>query len=274
MAAAVAENATRALRLRLVSGLVLAPLAVAAIVWSQGSFACLVALGAAALAWEWDRLCGGAGFGATGLALALPLLAAIAFAALDRPGFALLLVALAAALGLATGWFEGPARAFWRGVGACYIGLPAVSLVWLRGEGGWRTMLWVFLVVWATDIGAYAAGRLVGGPKLWPRVSPNKTWSGLLGGVLAAVAAGAAAMEIFTQASPGPAAALSILLALLAVAGDLAESAIKRHFQVKDTSDLIPGHGGLFDRVDGLLAVGPAVALIELATRGGVLAWR
>jgi phosphatidate cytidylyltransferase len=274
MAPAMVESRLAALPLRLISGLVLAPVAIAAIILGSLPFALLVAAGVVALAWEWDRLCGGEGFGASGVALALPLLAAIAFAGRDQMQISLLLVAFAAALGLAIGWFEGAGGALWRGLGALYVGLPAVALLWLRDQSGWRTLLWVFLVVWATDIGAYAAGRLVGGPKLWPSVSPNKTWAGVAGGLLAALAVAAAAAEIFGDRSPGPAAALSLLLALVAILGDLAESALKRHFRVKDMSALIPGHGGLFDRVDGLLAVGPVMALIMLVMRGGVLAWR
>jgi phosphatidate cytidylyltransferase len=156
-----------------------------------------------------------------------------------------------------------------------YVGVPATALLWLRDVAhGDRLVLWLFIVVWATDIGAYAVGRLVGGPRLAPRLSPHKTWAGLGGGIAAAAAAGAAAARGFASADAAILTVLSAVLAVVAQIGDLVESAVKRHFKVKDMSSLIPGHGGLFDRVDGLLAAAPAVALVQLIWGGSVLAWR
>src|SRR5579871_2840014 len=128
-------------------------------------------------------------------------------------------------------------------------------------------------VVWATDIGAYAAGRSIGGPRLAPRLSPRKTWAGLAGGVLSAALAGGAAALLLAVPAPLLLVALSAGLAIVAQLGDLAESLAKRRFGVKDSSGLIPGHGGVLDRLDGLLAVVPAVALLTLASGRGVLAW-
>jgi phosphatidate cytidylyltransferase len=149
-----------------------------------------------------------------------------------------------------------------------------VALIWLRNDApaGRDLMLWLVVLVWAVDIGAYVAGRLIGGPRLAPGVSPNKTWAGLAGGVglAAATSAGFAGANGHSHLlSP---AALGALLGCTAQAGDLAESWVKRRFGVKDTSGLIPGHGGLLDRVDGLLIVALVVALISAADEG-VFRW-
>jgi phosphatidate cytidylyltransferase len=160
----------------------------------------------------------------------------------------------------------------WMLSGALYIGLPILSLVWLR-EQGRATLFWLLLVVWATDIGAYAAGRAIGGPKLLPRVSPAKTWAGLAGGAIAAAAVGAVS-GLAGQASPVALAVLSAGLAVVSQAGDLGESWVKRRFGVKDTSAIIPGHGGMLDRVDGLLAAAPVVALLCLLFGGGIEHWQ
>jgi phosphatidate cytidylyltransferase len=134
--------------------------------------------------------------------------------------------------------------------------------------------LWLLAVVWATDIGAYAVGRGVGGPRLAPRWSPRKTWSGLAGGtVCAALAGGLTALAL--GVSPAlPLVLTSAGLAIVAQFGDLAESLAKRRFGVKDSSGLIPGHGGLLDRLDGLLAVIPAVTLMTLIGGRSVLTWQ
>lgn len=148
----------------------------------------------------------------------------------------------------------------WKIFGFAYCLLPAVSLLWIReraefeGIGtGFDLLMWVFLVVWSTDIGAYFAGRAIGGPKLAPSVSPNKTIAGLAGGVIsAAVVAGAWA--VFTDLPP----ILLWLAAPFAVAaqmGDLFESGLKRKAGVKDSGTWLPGHGGLLDRLDGLVPV-------------------
>ena len=154
-------------------------------------------------------------------------------------------------------------------LGVFYVGLPAVALLWLRSDEpfGFTAVLFVFAVVWSSDTAAYAAGRSIGGPKLWPRVSPNKTWAGLAG----ALTAGALAGGVFAILEPeAPALRLVMLgigLAFVAQAGDLAESALKRLFNLKDASDLIPGHGGFMDRMDSIVAAAVAAALLALADR-------
>ena len=147
------------------------------------------------------------------------------------------------------------------GWGAAYVGLPVLALLLLRSqEGGLVLAFWAMALVWATDIGAYFAGRSIGGPKLAPAISPNKTWAGLGGGVLAAGAFGAA-LHLW-GGLPFVLAAATPLLAVLAQAGDLYESWLKRRAGVKDSGNVLPGHGGVLDRLDGLVPVAPIAALL------------
>ncbi len=158
-----------------------------------------------------------------------------------------------------------------------YAGIAAASLLWLRADplAGWQNVLFVVLVVWSVDIGAYAVGRRLGGPRLAPRLSPGKTWSGAAGGLLVAVAVGLVAAQILSASRlPWRAAVLAGSLAIVAQAGDLLESAVKRRLHIKDTSHLIPGHGGLFDRLDAILAAAPVAALLALWLGRGVMLWR
>ena len=156
----------------------------------------------------------------------------------------------------------------WRAAGMLYAAVPCASLIWLRTQsfasdphGGAHVVLFIFFLVWATDIGAYFAGRQFGGPKLAPAISPNKTWAGLAGGMLAAAVVGA----LFHSVTPFPATLglcilIGPLLAIVAQTGDLFESWMKRRAGVKDSGTLIPGHGGLLDRIDGLTFAIPAFA--------------
>ena len=155
-------------------------------------------------------------------------------------------------------------------LGVLYIGIAGLCLIELRhdNEAGRDNILFLLFTVWASDIGAYMAGRVVGGPKLWPQVSPNKTWSGAIGGLVFAMLVGALLTLVLAPGSMARAAAVAAILAVATQAGDLLESAIKRHFKVKDTSSLIPGHGGLLDRLDGLLAAAPVAALLALVLDG------
>jgi phosphatidate cytidylyltransferase len=147
------------------------------------------------------------------------------------------------------------------GAGVLYCGLPIYALLLIRHEpDGLRNALWALSLVWATDIGAYFAGRSIGGPKLAPRISPNKTWAGLIGGIALATILAAVMSRVyllplrFVIATP--------LLAILAQAGDLYESHLKRRAGVKDSGSVIPGHGGFLDRLDGVVPVMPVAALL------------
>jgi phosphatidate cytidylyltransferase len=260
-----AEPKPSTLRLRIMSALVMAPVALAA-AWLGGWWlAALVLVITLGMCWEWARLATGGGFGATGIATAATGVISV--------GSLLWGVDLDVAVGLAIAGsvvvlaiavVSRTAEPLWAAGGALWVTLGTAAFLWLALVGGRGTLLWLLGIVWATDIGAYAAGRSIGGPKLAPRLSPNKTWSGLGGGLVSAALVGLIAAWL----SGAPAVALSLLsggLAVVAQLGDLAESLAKRHFGVKDSSNLIPGHGGLLDRLDGLLAASIVAGLAALA---------
>lgn len=261
------------LRARVLSSLVMMPAMLAAI-WQGGvPFEALIVAMAAVLAWEWHGLLAPRARSLAAVAIA-GVASCVAAAAFDMR-FALGLAALAvlvAALAAASGRRGGELALL--GFGPLYVGLPAVALLALRADFGFAATLWLFASVWATDIGAYAFGRTIGGPKLMPRVSPNKTWAGLLGGMLCAAAVGLVAAWV-PELSATPWLALLLLgagLAVVAQIGDLFESAIKRRQGAKDSSNLIPGHGGLLDRIDGVLAAAPAaVAVLTMIRAAGAL---
>lgn len=156
-----------------------------------------------------------------------------------------------------------PRAGIWCGLGFVYVGLPLVAFTGARaGEHGVAIVFFVIVVAAAADTCAYFTGRALGGPKLWRRVSPAKTWSGLVGGLVGGLLAGLAVAVLSGLPVNGRTLTLAVALALVAAAGDLLESAIKRHFGVKDTSRLIPGHGGVMDRIDGIGAAGVAALAV------------
>jgi phosphatidate cytidylyltransferase len=170
---------------------------------------------------------------------------------------------------------------FWAPAGVIYAGVALVSPVLLRNdpELGLAALVFLFATVWATDVFAYLAGRAVGGPLLWPQVSPNKTWAGALGGLGGGVAAGTLAAYSIAGTKPVVAGVLALVLSIVAQGGDLFESAVKRRFGAKDTGSLIPGHGGVMDRLDGFLFAALVAALLGIARQGmtaparGLLIW-
>ncbi|MGC2854303.1 phosphatidate cytidylyltransferase [Novispirillum sp. DQ9] len=250
---------------RVLSAAVLAPVAVAAVWLGSPYFDILVAVAGAIMAWEWARICRGR-FGGSGALMAV-VAGGVGLAAATHP------VTGAAAVWVGCLLIAAVSRSGWLAFGTLYVGLPVVALVWLREVGGMMTMLWLFCIVWATDTGAYAAGRGIGGPLLAPRISPKKTWAGLIGGMISAAVVGAGFGLAAGVSSWAGLAAFSALLAVVAQIGDLFESSVKRRFNVKDSSAIIPGHGGVLDRVDGLIAAAPVVALAVLAFRGGLETW-
>lgn len=261
------------LKLRLLSALVLGP-AVLLLVWLGGlPFAALVVVAGLGFLWEWLTITGTARSAPHGILAYLVLVTAFGLQLSGLPGMGLVVVLLGAALvwGLGVSAERSPA-ARWAAEGVVYTGLSMLSLFALReGSHGAVFLFYLLVVVWSTDVCAYFVGRFVGGPKLWRRVSPNKTWSGSLGGLGFAVAfAGLYAHLTGAQGVFGWM-ALAALLSAASQAGDLMESALKRRFSVKDSSHLIPGHGGIMDRIDGLVAAAILAALLGLAFGGSLM---
>lgn len=251
------------LALRTASAIVLLTVAIAAIWFGGAPFWLLLTVGAIGVQYEWAGLAGRLGRQRLSmLALMVPLSIMSPFAA--GPSFLALGLILGAALFTAS-----VDRGLRLAGGIFYAGLPVLALLYLREQdNGLLLTFWTMALVWATDIGAYFAGRTIGGPKLAPTVSPSKTWAGLIGGMAMALVLGLALAGSFGL-SFGLAMA-SAPLAALAQMGDLFESAMKRRAGVKDSGTLIPGHGGLLDRIDGLVPVAPAAALVVAAEA----AWR
>ncbi len=241
-------------------GCALAALTIGAIYAGAPSVALFVAIAGIAAAREWHRMLGEPVFGPAFFITSVTVVAALAVQLLSHNGLAALVVlaAGAAASGLYAG-LRGRSAA-WHGAGAFYFGLPALALVALRGaaEGAW-IIVGLFIAVWATDTAALFVGNLVGGPRLWPALSPNKTWAGTLGGVAAAALFEALYIGILGGDALS-AALLGAGIAVVAHAGDLFESWVKRVFQRKDSGGLIPGHGGMLDRIDSTLFAAPALA--------------
>jgi phosphatidate cytidylyltransferase len=255
------------LQLRAASAIVLAA-AVLWLTWLGGMpFRLLVILGAALVYYEWVSM---AGLRPWRSAVGVTALAAVAAMLVSGAAGSILLGVLIAgvAVAIAAGWVFG--RDLSAAAALAYAGFAAVSLAFLRGDdaAGLKAILFLFAVVWATDIAAYFTGKTLGGPKLAPSISPGKTWSGAVGGAAAGLAAGLAAAAASGAPITGLLAATALFLTVVSQAGDLFESAVKRRFGVKDSGHVIPGHGGLMDRVDGLVAAGFALYLIGAALAG------
>jgi len=264
------------LRLRILSALALAPLPIAAI-WFGGPFLTALTVAAAiVMAWEWARLCGGGTAGVAAPVLIVAIAVAVVAASLWGIGAGVLLALAGTLVVWQIAQHHRAVAPLWLAAGSLWVALPCIILLWLvqSGNASRGTLFWVFAVVWATDIGAYMIGRQVGGPLLAPKWSPRKTWSGLVGGIVCAALAGWAVAGVLGATTVLPLVLVSAGLAIVEQFGDLAESVAKRRFGVKDASSLIPGHGGLLDRLDGLLAVIPVVALLTLFGGGSVLTWR
>lgn len=230
---------------------------------------------AAVMAWEWARVTRAAGFGAAGAVLAGMMIAAVVAASFGEFRWGLAIVAAAVPSVFAAGLLARQGKAGATSAGALYIGVPALALLWLyaRPEVGRELVIWLICIVIAADIAAYFAGRAVGGPKLAPRISPGKTWSGAAGGVAGALVVGMALGLALELARPANLAAAAIVFAIISQIGDLLESGVKRAFGVKDTSGILPGHGGMMDRLDGIVAALAAAALAIWVGGGDARPW-
>jgi phosphatidate cytidylyltransferase len=264
--AAVAEQGSRNLLMRVGAALVLAPIAVAIAYAGGWLWTVLVTVTVIGLYLEWLAIVGAARQmrvvvpGVVGLAIAG---CCLAFGRIDAS-----LVLLA--LGFAGVALFSPERRGWTATGFGYAAAAQMASVLVRLDQLWGfvALILIFLVVWVTDIGGYFAGRGIGGPKLWPRVSPNKTWAGAVGGFAASLVV-AAGFAVFGLGRTGPMLVLGAALSIVSQFGDLFESAVKRRFGVKDSSHIIPGHGGLLDRLDGFVAAVVLAAIFGFL-RGGV----
>ena len=251
---------------RIASAVVLAAAAVGAVVYGGVPFVLFWLAAALAILWEWQRLIGGPQAMARLLVGGAALTLAAAFAAELGGDVGLLVIAVGAGV---VAWLAGEGLRWQAAAGVVYAGAMLVAVLALRVgyPYGLLSIAWLFAVVWGTDVMAYFGGRLIGGPKFWPRVSPSKTWSGTLSGVVSGALLG---LALAKYASPTPVSwlpvlALGLVTAMVSQAGDFLESALKRRYGVKDSSNLIPGHGGVMDRLDGFITASAFAALVGAA---------
>jgi phosphatidate cytidylyltransferase len=265
------------LALRIGSALLLIPLALATAYVGGWLFALFWGAAAIGVLWEWMSLVAGSRrrpLLLTGAAaLALPLI--LVLLRLDLAAVIVLALGALAAMAVTAG-----RRQLWAAAGIPYAGCLVLAPAVLRSDSrfGFLAIIFLFTIVWTTDIAAYFIGRAIGGPKLVPGVSPNKRWSGAVGGLLAAILAAIAFARI-TETQWFAMAMLAVVLSVFAQVGDIFESFLKRRFGAKDSSRLIPGHGGLMDRLDGFIAASAVAALLGVARGGfeaparGLLLW-
>ena len=272
----------RNLGIRLLSALVLVPIVLVDIWFGQWWFAGLIVVGVELATREWVRMIGGdQSKRAAPFIVGAMALATLGFAFLLVPNdlvpapdrakalqidvtYMLIIVLAVCAMTLALGIVAEVKQRVPMALGVPYLLLPAIALIWMREQPeGLRLIIYLMFVVWATDTGAYLVGRIIGGPKLAPNISPKKTWSGAIGGTIIAGLVGLMIGSYFGTELPVVAFSLALFLAIISQFGDLLESGVKRNFAVKDSGGFIPGHGGILDRVDGLLAASVGLALFH-----------
>jgi phosphatidate cytidylyltransferase len=262
------------LRTRVASAVILGPLALLCLWFGGTAFVLLIGVGAVGIVLEWVRMSRHRSADPAAVAAGAGVIAAMAACVDAHPlagvvvlaGFAVLSYALA----------RGAGRSGVVAFAVPYVGIAAVALLWLRDDpvAGRADILFLVLTVWAGDIGAYVVGRWIGGPKLAPRISPGKTWSGAAGGLIGGCLCGLVVAHLSSAPSTDwRVIAVAALIGVVAQSGDLLESQLKRRFGVKDSGRTIPGHGGLLDRLDGLLTAAPVAALLALAVGRGVVLW-
>ncbi len=264
--------------LRVGSALVLVPLAVGSAYLGGPPFLAVWALAAAIILWEWTVIVGEPGRTPVLAAGAAAFVSAAVLFGLGWPRAALAVLALGA---VAVAGLAGSGRRAWILAGGVYAGAMLAAPAVLRSDAelGLVAVMLLFGVVWTTDVMAYFVGRALAGPKLWPAVSPKKTWSGAVAGAAAATVVGSGLSALAGLDHLAALALVCALLSLAAQTGDLLESALKRRFGAKNASELIPGHGGLMDRLDGFVAAALVATLLGLARGGfdaparGLLIW-
>lgn len=261
--APVMSGSAREIRLRTASGLVMAAIAGGVVYIGGLPFAFLGAVVGVLTSFEWSRIVRD---GAIDAGLVVQAFAVVIAAVLAWLGLAALALAAVIAGSILTGLLCFQRRPLLSAEGVLYAGLPVVALIWLREDqpNGFAAVLLILIAVVATDVAAFVFGRLIGGPKLAPAISPNKTWSGFLGGISTAGLA-AAGFAHTIGADPLMVGISGVFLGIVAQIGDLTESALKRSFGVKDSGHIIPGHGGIMDRIDGLVFASVAAGFVALA---------
>lgn len=262
------KRAFRDLRKRVVSAVAMLLAALACLFAGLIPFALLTLLIALVMSWEWGRVVRGhEHFDTAFMIHAAAVIAAVGLAALGAVAMAVIVAVIGAATIVP---FTRSRHADLSAAGVLYCALPAVALIYLRADepDGALAVLFLFALVWTNESIAFLAGRTFGGTRLWPSVSPNKTWTGFLAGLLASITTAVLFGIFVTSAGPLYMAITGLLLGIAANFGDLAESALKRGHGVKDTSDLIPGHGGVMDRMDGIVVVAIVAVFVALILDG------
>ena len=270
------ESDSRNLVMRIAAAAVLIPLAVAIAYAGGWLWSALVTLAAIGLFVEWLAIVGLAG----ATRVTVPGVAALAIAGACLAAGRLDAALVVLGVGLVAVASIVPERRRWAAAGFLYAAAAEFASVLVRLDPvkGFAALMFVLLVVWMTDTGGYFAGRGIGGPKLWPRVSPKKTWAGAIGGLAGSLVV-AAAFASLGLGRIGPLVMLSGALSVVSQLGDLFESAVKRRFGVKDSSHIIPGHGGLMDRLDGFIAAVFVAAIFGFLRAGadgvgrGLMVW-
>jgi phosphatidate cytidylyltransferase len=266
------------LALRVLSALVLGPLALLTAWAGDWPFALFWIVAALAVLWEWSALVAGSSYRLMFSSAAGAIAAAGVLIWLAKPVVALLMVGLGA---LAATIFAPVKRRVWVTLGVGYAGAMLLAPMLLRADNiyGFAVIVLLFAIVWTTDVLGYFAGRAVGGPKLLPAVSPNKTWSGAIAGTGGAMVVALLVASLFGSFNVLAILIIAFVLSVLAQFGDLFESWVKRQFGAKDASKLIPGHGGVMDRLDGFWVAAVAACIIGILRGGfdaparGLLLW-
>lgn len=263
------ERILSSLQLRVLSALVLAPIAIGAVYLGGVYFTLFMAISTAAMAYEWCNSSFKNNTQSYIFLVNIWLLFSVFLAFEGYYGYGFVSISICSGGLIALTWFRREERE-WKGafLGPLYIGGPVLCILALRDfePSGFLYTLALFFIVWATDIGAYFAGRSIGGPKIAPSISPNKTWAGLFGGMVCSAITAFLVNRYLLHLEVAPLFILitGALFAVLAQLGDFFESGWKRYFGVKDASNLIPGHGGVLDRLDGVLFVAPALYFLMI----------
>ena len=273
MAISLFKKAPENLRLRLMSALLLGPPVLVAVFFGEVWFDVIVAAAALAMAWEWSRICCGVNYGISVWVFSLGIICVLSAVFLEMPEVAFFVIALGGSIVFVMGMRENRQTPINMSLGMVLIGVFAFTSLWIRDfpGSGRDFMIWLLLSVWFSDIGGYFFGRVIGGKKLAPKISPNKSWSGFGGGLLLASCWSGYWLMSSADLSLVVALMAGVGISALAQLGDLSISAVKRQYGVKDASGLIPGHGGVLDRLDGMLLTAPTLAIVLFVVDRGWL---